>query len=221
LLVHLVLLVERDVPEPRLDLVREDQGGRRRDARQRCLAQGDACDATGVVSGQRVPDEHAGVHADHGESLMTERVHQPDEVVGERAGVVAVLRLVGEADAALVDGDDLEVAGQRRHDQTPVVPTARPAVDQQQRRAVAADHGVQAHVAGVYEAAREGVGEPGAEVRRAGHRAGTLRDGQGRCAHGDSPFTRAALRYCPSTMRRRTARRPRRTTGRCPCRLSG
>jgi hypothetical protein len=86
-------------------------------------------------------------------------VHQPDEIVREGARVIALLRLVGEPNAALVDRDDLEVAGQRGHDEAPVVPRPGPAVDQQQRRAVAADDGVQAHVTGVDVSAGEEVGE--------------------------------------------------------------
>jgi hypothetical protein len=118
------------------------------------------------------------VDAGHGELLVAERVHQADEVVREGARVVALLRLVGDPDAALVDGDDLEVPGQSRHDVAPVVPAARPAVDQEQRRAVAADDGVQAHVTGLDVPAGERVGEPAWEVRRPGDGAAAVRDGQ-------------------------------------------
>jgi hypothetical protein len=166
------------VPETVDDRVREHQRGRWRDARERGLAERDAHDAVGVIRCQGVADQHARVDADHGEPLVAEHVHQLREVVRERAGVVGVLGLVGEPDAALVDGDDLEVAGQRRHDEAPVVPAARPAVNEQQRRAVAADDGVQPHVAGVDDPAAEGLGEPSREVRRGRDGAGAFHDGQ-------------------------------------------
>ena len=82
--------------------------------------------------------------------------------------------LVGQPDTALVDRDDLEVPGERRHQQAPGVPGLGPAVDQQQRRAVAADDRVQAHLTGVDVPAGERVGEPGGQVRRAGDGAGAL-----------------------------------------------
>ena len=44
--------------------------------------------ALGMIRSQSVGDPHAGVEADHGEPLVAERVHQRDEVVGLRAGVV-------------------------------------------------------------------------------------------------------------------------------------
>ena len=109
------------------------------------LGEGDAVDPVGVIRGQRVADGESGVVADHGEPLVAERVHQRDQVAGEGAGVVPVRGLVGQPDAALVDRDDLEVPGQRRHQQAPGVPGLGPAVHQQQRRAVAADDRVQAH----------------------------------------------------------------------------
>src|SRR4051794_41927391 len=65
---------------------------------------------------------------------MAERVHQRDQVAGEGAGVVPALGLVGQPQAALVDRDDLELPGQRRHQQAPGVPGLGPAVHQQQRR---------------------------------------------------------------------------------------
>jgi hypothetical protein len=43
---------------------------------------------------------------------VAQGVHQPDQVVGKRSGVVTVFGLTGESDAALVHGDDLEVPGQ-------------------------------------------------------------------------------------------------------------
>jgi hypothetical protein len=127
-----------------------------------------------MVRGQCVADQQSGVDADHGELPVAERVHEPDEVVGEGARVVALLRLVGESDAALVDRDDLEVPGERGHDEAPVVPRPGPAVDQQQRRAVAADDCVQAQVTGVDVPAGERVGEPVREARRPGDGPGPL-----------------------------------------------
>jgi hypothetical protein len=51
-----------------------------------------------VIGGQRVADQHAGVDAHHGELIVAQRVHQPVEVVGQGARVVAVLGLVGQPD---------------------------------------------------------------------------------------------------------------------------
>ena len=70
-----------------------------------------AVDAVGMVGGQRVADDVPGVMADDGEPLVAEGVHERDEVVRQCGGVVAVLRLVGQPDPALVDGDDLEPFG--------------------------------------------------------------------------------------------------------------
>ena len=53
-----------------------------------------------------------------------------------------LLRLVGESHTALVDGDDREVPGQRGHQRPVLVPVLGPAVDEQQRRSVAADDDV-------------------------------------------------------------------------------
>ena len=101
--------------------------------------------------------------------------------------------LVGQPDAALVDRDDLEVPGQRRHQQAPRVPGLRPAVDQQQRRAVTADDRVQAHVTGVDVPAGERVGEPGREVRRPGDGAGAFGDGGSGSWHDISFLERSDL----------------------------
>jgi hypothetical protein len=83
-----------------------------------------------VIGGQGVADQQAGVEADQGEALVAERVHQGDQVAGQGGGVVAVLGLVGQPDAALVDRHDLEVPGQRGHHEAPLVPGLGPAVDQ-------------------------------------------------------------------------------------------
>jgi hypothetical protein len=69
---------------------------------------------------------------------MAERGHQLDHVARQRPDVVAAFRLLGEPDAALIDGDHLEIVGQHRHDQAPRVPGLRPTVHQQQRRTFAA-----------------------------------------------------------------------------------
>jgi len=68
-----------------------------------------------MIRGQRVSDFSAGVEADDGEALVSERFHQRNEVVSLRAGVVPALRGVGEPNPALVDCDDSEVPRQRRH----------------------------------------------------------------------------------------------------------
>src|SRR5215203_2406138 len=72
----------------------------------------------------------------------------------------------------------LLMPGQLRHQQAPGVPVLGPAVHQQQRRAVTSDDRVLAQSAGVYVPARECVGEPFREVRRAGDGAGAFLAGQ-------------------------------------------
>jgi hypothetical protein len=164
-------------------------------AREGGLGDDQAIQPVSVIGGHGVGDRHAGVGPVHGEALVAERVHQRDHVVGEGAGVVAVLGLVGQPDAALVDRNHLEVPGQGRHEHPPGVPGLRPAVDQQQRRPVTADHDVQAQRPDVDIPAGEGVGEPFREVRRPRDRAGAFGDGQaGRsCAHEDSLFTSSTV----------------------------
>jgi hypothetical protein len=160
------------VPEAIDDGVGKDQLGKRRDARERGLAEGDAHDAVGVIGRKRVADQHAGVDADDGEPLVAQGVHQPDEIVRERPRVVAVFRLVREPDAPLVDGDDLELPGQGRHHEAPVVPRSGPAVDEREWWPLAADHGMQPHVARIDEPARERIREALRVARRS-------RDGPG------------------------------------------
>jgi hypothetical protein len=82
-----------------------------------------------MIRRQCVPNQHPGIDADRGEPLVAERVHQRDQVAGEGAGVVAVLGLLGQPDPALVDRDDLEVPRELGHDEAPVIPGLRPAVD--------------------------------------------------------------------------------------------
>jgi hypothetical protein len=130
-----------------------------------------------VVGGQGVADPHAGVVAGHGEVLVAERVHQRGQVAGQGAGVVAVLGFAGQPGAALVRRDHLEAAGQPGHHQPPGVPGLRPAVDEQQRRPVAAGDHVLAQVPGVDVPAGERAGESGRQVRRPGNRAGAFRGG--------------------------------------------
>jgi hypothetical protein len=131
-----------------------------------------------VIGGQRVADPHAGVVAGHREPPVPQRVHQRDQVAGQGAGVVAVLGLAGQPGAALVGRDHEEVPGQGGHHQPPGVPGLRPAVHQQQRRAVAPGDHVLAQIARVDVPAGERAGEPGREVRRTRHRARAFRDGR-------------------------------------------
>jgi hypothetical protein len=183
-------LVEGEVPEPGVERRGEEQRGRGRHAREGGLGDDQALQPVPVIGGQGVGDRHPDVSPVHREPLMAERRHEGGQVVGKGPGVVAVLGLVGEPDAALVDRDDLEVAGQGRHEQAPGVPGLGPAVDQQQRRPLAPDDGVQAQLTGIDEAAGEGVGESFRQVRRPGNGAGALR--RGSCAHEDLPSQHAA-----------------------------
>ena len=136
-------------------------GDRSRSRGARDLGECDALDPVRMIGCQRIADREARVVAEHGEPLVTERLHQGDQVRGEGAGVVAALGLVGQPDPALIDRDDLEVTGERRHQLAPRVPELGPAVDQEQRRALAAGDGVQSQLARVDVAARERVGEAG------------------------------------------------------------
>jgi hypothetical protein len=128
-----------------------------------------------VASGS---SREAGIVADQSEPLVAQLVHQRDQVVGQRPGVVAARGFVGQPDAALVDRDHLEVPGQRRHHQAPGVQGLGPAVHQQQRRPLAADHRVQPYVTHVDVPAGERVGEPRRQVRRAGDGQGALGGGR-------------------------------------------
>jgi hypothetical protein len=100
---------------------------------------------------------------------VAKRVHQRDQVVGEGGGVVPALGFAGQSDTALVDRDDGEVPGQRRHQHPPGIPGLGPAVHQQQRRALTSGDRVQAQFTGVDVPAGERAGEPGRKVRRPGH----------------------------------------------------
>jgi hypothetical protein len=131
-----------------------------------------------VIRGYRVGDRHPDVGPVQGEPRVAERVHQRDHVPGQGARVVSARRLVGQADAALVDRDDLEVPRQRRHQHAPGVPGLGPAVNEQQRRAVTADDCVQANVTRVDVPAGERFGESRRQVRRPGDGSGPFRDGQ-------------------------------------------
>jgi len=154
--------VEGDVPEPVVDRLGDEhrRRRRRRKRRPRDLGEGHAVDPVRVVRGQGVADDVSRVMAGDGESLVAERVHERDQVVGKRAGVVPIVRLVGEADPALVDCDHLEVPGQRRHHEAPRVPVLGPAMHEQQRWSVTPDDRVLAQPTGRDIPARERVGEP-------------------------------------------------------------
>ena len=96
------------------------------------FGEGHTLDAVGVVGGQCVADRESGIVADDGEPLVTEHVHQRDQIVGEGAGVVPASRgLSVNPMPRWSRRDDLEVPGQRRHHQAPCVPVLRPAVHQQ------------------------------------------------------------------------------------------
>jgi hypothetical protein len=84
------------VPQPVVDRLGDEQGRRRiRDRRPGDLGEDHAVDPVRVIRRQRVADDVSGVVADHGEPLVTERIHQLDQVAGEGAAVVPLLGLVG------------------------------------------------------------------------------------------------------------------------------
>src|SRR5262249_7191042 len=94
-------------------------------------------------------DGHPDAGSVEGDPPVTKCVHQRDQVSGQGRGVVPAFGYAGQADTPLVDRDDGEVPGQRRHQHAPGVPGLRPAMHQQQRRAAAPSDRVQAHLAGV------------------------------------------------------------------------
>ena len=155
----------------------------RRYPRERSLGDDQPVDPVAVIRSQGVGDRHADVGPVQGEPWVAERVHQSHQVAGEAGSVVPAGGFAGQPDAALVDRDDGEVPGQRRHQHPPRVPGLGPAVHQQQRRALAPGDRVQANLTGVNVPACERAGEPGWEVRRPGNRAGAIR--VGRRAHDD------------------------------------
>ena len=111
-------------------------------------------DPVRVVERHPVRDPGAPVVPDHGEPVVAQRGHQRDLVGGHRAervpGVVgAGLRARGLAVAPQVGGDHGVRLGQLRRDPVPHPVRLREAVQQQHRRAVAADAGVHRHCAGV------------------------------------------------------------------------
>jgi hypothetical protein len=128
LVVHLGEPVEREVPQRVVQVRVGEQGRGWGHPREGGLGHGQPGDPVRVVGGQRVADPHAGVVPGHGEPPMAQRVHQRGQVGGQGAGVVPVLGPAGQPGAALVGRDDLEVAGQRGHHQSPGVPGLRPAV---------------------------------------------------------------------------------------------
>jgi hypothetical protein len=111
--------IERDVPEAVVERVRDEEwqrGKRTRGAWN--LRECHPGDSSRVVCCGHVADGKSGVMSDQGKPLVAQDIHQADEVVGESARVVPPPGLVGQPDAPLVDGDDREVSGQRRHHQT-------------------------------------------------------------------------------------------------------
>jgi hypothetical protein len=69
---------------------------------------------------------------------VAQLVHQSAQVFHDRVLVVAALRAVGVAGAAVVGRDHGVVLGQRRDHIAPFVPGLRKAVDQQHRLTLAA-----------------------------------------------------------------------------------
>jgi hypothetical protein len=122
-----------------------------------------------VIGGQGVGDRHPDVGPVQGEPWVAKRVHQRHQVAGEGGAVVPALGFAGQPDTALVDRDDAEVPGQRRHQHPPRVPGLGPAVHQQQRRALTSGDRVQAQFTSVDVPAGERVGEPGREAWRSRH----------------------------------------------------
>jgi len=109
-------------------------------------------------------------------------------------------RGLSDSPIPLVDRDDLEILGQRGHDPPPGVPGLGPTVNEQQRRALASDHRVQAHISAVDVPAGERVPEPVRKVRGLGDGAGAC--WAGRCAHEGLPSSRRTGAALMSWVRR-------------------
>ena len=123
------------------------------------LHQNESLHPFGLVASQGVAGPHPHVVAAEREAVVTERGHHPNRVTGKGAGVVSFGGFVGPSRAARIDGDDAEVGGQRRHEQPPRVPRLRPPRQQQQRRPVAPDDGMQAQPSDADEVAGERLSE--------------------------------------------------------------
>jgi len=87
-------LVEREVPEPRVERRREEQRRRRGDARKRGLGDDQPVDPVRMIRRQGVGDRHPRIGPIDREPLVAEHIHQRNEVVREGGCVVAVFGLV-------------------------------------------------------------------------------------------------------------------------------
>ena len=167
--------VERDVPEPVVQELREEQRRRIVLGVDQAGRAGDLCDGhashpVSMIRGQGVGDDVAGVVSDQGEPLMAEFGHHCGEVVAEGGRVIAVRRSGGQPDAPLVDCDDGEILREGRHHESPRVPALGPAVHEQERRSVTADDHVLADSIGLDEPVLEDLGESGREIRGVSNR---------------------------------------------------
>ena len=121
---------------------------RARGPRRRDVQRDEALDALGVGECEEKPHVPAPVVAHEGHPVEVERVEQRAQVVGEPGLVVAVVGHGGPAHPAQVGHDDAMALGERRDEVAPAPAVLRPAVDEDDRRAVARLGDVDVEVAG-------------------------------------------------------------------------
>jgi hypothetical protein len=92
--------------------------------------------------------------ADEGRFRLSEVLDDGIDIAGELVEGVVLhpVGLIAQVEAALIDGHDLEMLGERRHLVAPVVPEARDAVDKDGERPRALGDVVNLNPAGVSEA---------------------------------------------------------------------
>ncbi len=98
--------------------------------------------------GERQGDHRADIVAADGVTLEPECRHRAVHVFGKACLVVAAQRAVGMTGSAQIESDDGMPFGERRHDPAPFPPGLRKAMQENERRPVAADDGVDLDVAG-------------------------------------------------------------------------
>ncbi len=86
----------------------------------------------------------------HGVMLEPERLHDAVNVGSQGRLVIAALRAIRMACATKVEGDDGMGLGQSGHYPAPFPPSLREAVDQDQRRSLAADDRMDFHRPGLH-----------------------------------------------------------------------
>src|SRR6266481_6134270 len=91
----------------------------------------------GMIRGEAERDWSAPIVTDYGETRVAEMImHELPDVVGDSFFLVAGDGARGIAEAAQIRGDQRELVGEQRHQMAPFVPSLRPSVEQDDRRAL-------------------------------------------------------------------------------------